>query len=398
MVDLNYPDTKRQKICLGLDRVRDCLGFLGNPQKNFKSILIAGTNGKGSVTYYLSQLTSNFTTLKTARYISPHLVLWSERFRINEKNVDDVLLEHISKKTLDKIKTFENKFDTTLTEFEIYTIIAFCLFAEQKVNIAFLEVGMGGRLDATNVVDSEDILCSVITNVSYDHMDYLGNTIEQIAFEKAGIVKENNFIVTGAEDVALGVISNQTKKIKAELVAVDTKDCEFYMDKNIKVALSAWKQILDNLNEVKDGNYEQFLRLLQFPGRFHFFEKERILLDGAHNPHAAIELRKLIEDKFSNKKVIYIVGMLDKDYESFIKNLIPKNSYVVCTKPDSRRTTSKELLLQSVLSNASSGDIAIDLAASIKLAKTKEHDIIVITGSLYLVGEAMKLLKYPPIN
>lgn len=386
-------DAERQKINLGLDRVRTCLEFLGNPQKNFKSVLIGGTNGKGSVTYYLSQLASNFTGLKIARYISPHLVSWNERFVINEKCVDDALLEQVSKKTLDKIKAFENESDVTLTEFEIYTIIAFCLFAEQNVDIAFLEVGMGGRLDAVNAIDSEDVLCSVITNVSYDHMDYLGNTIEQIAFEKAGIIKENNFIITGAEDLALQVVSSQAKKMKAALVIVDAKDCSFYKDKNIKVALSVWRLISNNLSEVKDGNYEQFLRSLQFIGRFHFFEKENILLDGAHNSHAAIELRKLIENQFCDKKIIYILGMLDKDYESFIQNLIPKNSHVICTEPDSKRKTDKNLILKCVLDNGSTGELAVDLATAIRLAKTKEHDMIVMTGSLYLIGEAIKLFN-----
>lgn len=386
-------DPNRQRIDLSLERVKSCLSYLGNPQKRFKSVLIGGTNGKGSVTYYLSQLASGFTGLKIGRYISPHLISWNERFVINEKPVESSLLERVSETVVEKIKQFEEKSNISLTEFEIYTIIAFYLFAQEKVEIAFLEIGMGGRLDATNVVDSEDVLCSIITNISFDHMEYLGNTIEEIAYEKAGIIKENNYVISAADKLALEVISDKAKKSNSKLLAIDTSDCGFYKDKNIKLALAAWDLISSRIGNVRAGNYKEFLNSLQFPGRFQFFEDQKILLDGAHNPSAAAELRKLIENKFGNKKIIYIIGMLDKDYKSFICNLLPENSYVVCTEPDSNRKTSKELISDCVLKSGSKAVTASSLMSAIELARKKEHDIIVITGSLYLVGEAMKIVK-----
>ena len=387
----------RQRIDLSLERVKSCLSYLGDPQKRFKSVLIGGTNGKGSVTYYLSQLASGFTELKVGRYISPHLISWNERFVINEKPLEDSLLKQVSETVIEKIKQFEEKSNTSLTEFEVYTIIAFYLFAQEKVDIAFLEIGMGGRLDATNVVDSEDVLCSIITNISFDHMEYLGNTIEEIAYEKAGIIKENNHIVSAAEKLALEVISDRAKKSNAKLLAIDTLDCSSYKNKNIKLALVAWDLISSQIDNVRMGNHKEFLNSLQFLGRFQFLEDQKILLDGAHNPSAATELRKLIDSKFGNKKIIYIIGMLDKDYENFIYNLLPENSYVVCTEPDSNRKTSKELISDCVLKSGSKAITASSLMSAIDIARQKEHDIIVITGSLYLVGEAMKILTSLPV-
>ena len=377
---------RRGVIKLGLERIKSCLEYLDNPQEKFKSILIGGTNGKGSVTFYLSNLLCKFTEYKVGRYISPHLVLWDERFVIDEKIVDHDLLENISKEALEKIASFENKTGERLSEFEIYTIIAFYLFAKEKVDIACLEVGMGGRLDAINVVSSQNTLCSIITNVSLDHMKYLGKTIEKIAFEKAGIIKESNYIVTGAEDKALQVIKDVSKKLNSHCIHVETNDCIFYQDKNIKITQTVWKLISQSIN------VEKFLSSLQFPGRFQYMEKHNLLLDGAHNPQAAYELRKLLDKKFKSKEIVYIIGMLDKDSESFIRNLLPNGSYVICTEPVSSRATKKEMLAECILRIAGKPILANNLLSSIEKAKVLEHDLIVITGSLYLVGEALELI------
>ena len=194
----NLRKQNRQTIKLGLDRIKACLDYLGNPQDKFKSVLIGGTNGKGTTTFYLSNLACKLTDYKIARYTSPHLILWDERFVINERIVDHDFLHSLSKETINEMLEFEKKNPQygQLTEFEIYTIIAFKLFASEKVDLAFLEVGMGGRLDATNTTSPENTLLSVITNISLDHTEHLGNTIEKIAYEKAGIIKENDYIVT----------------------------------------------------------------------------------------------------------------------------------------------------------------------------------------------------------
>lgn len=386
------------EVKLGLDRIKACLEYLGNPQEKFKSAIIGGTNGKGSVTYYLSNLACKYTNYKVGRYISPHLISWNERFVINEKIYPAEELKYFSEDTTHKIRDFENKTNSErkLTEFEILTIIAFSLFAKENVDIAFLEIGMGGRLDAVNVVSSSNTLCSVITTVSLDHMNYLGDSIEEIAYEKAGIIKEANFIITGASDAALEIIKQNAIKSNAILITSDLKNY-YYQDKNIEIALSAWDVISRQLNiSTTKKNTKNFLKTLCFPGRYQFINDRKILLDGAHNPQAAIELKKLIERDFSNKRIVFIIGMLDKDYKSFLSNLLLENSYVICTEPKSNRATDKTLLARyanSILSKSKTS-ISNNLDESILIAKRMKHDLIVITGSLYLAGEALKILKY----
>jgi len=381
-------------IKFGLERVQRCLKYLSNPQDDFKSVLIAGTNGKGSVTFYLSNLACKFTNLKIGRFISPHLISWTERFVINEKIVDEKLLNETFGEVTTKIKAFEADTNEMLTEFELYTVLAFYLFSKEKVDIVFLEVGMGGRLDATNVVSTENTLCSVITNVSYDHMEYLGDTLEKITYEKAGIIKENSFTITGATGNVLKVIEDVSIKQRSRLLCVKVNPDDDYKNKNIKIAKTAWGIISKKLHLKKDlTEIETYLKNLQFSGRFQYFKDEKILMDGAHNPEAAIELKKLLDKTFSNKEIVYIIGILNKDYKSFIENLMPEGSVVICTEPKSNRATKKEALAEYVSSKGFKSILANNLSGAISLAKSKKHDLILITGSLYLVGEALELIE-----
>lgn len=386
----------RQKIKLGLENIRLFLNYLGNPQYTFKSILIGGTNGKGSVTYYLSSLASRLTNLKIGRYTSPHLVSINERFVINEKIIDEENLNNVFKEIKDKLVLFEKQSINSikLTEFEIYTAAAFYLFAKEKIDLAFLEVGMGGRLDATNVVSPENALCSIITNISLDHINYLGDTVEKIAFEKAGIIKENNYVITAAQDKAFQVINNISAKLNSQVLHVENNENDFYQDKNIKLATSAWRIISKQIKTKETNlNIVKYLGSLKFPGRFHFFKDKKILLDGAHNPSAARELKKLLVKHFTNKKIVFIIGILDKSYEDFLGNLLTKDDIVIFTEPKSERATKKELLGQCTTEIGSLCSLAPDLTSAINEAKKINHDIIVITGSLYLVGEALDILK-----
>lgn len=386
---------KRQTIKLGLDRIKSTLEYLGNPQEKFKSVLIGGTNGKGSTTFYLSNLACKFTDYKIGRYTSPHLVSWNERFVINENIVMGKIIEETTYDTLKKIEDFEKKYPEygTLTEFEIYTAIAFELFAKEKTDLVFLEVGMGGRLDATNTVSTKNTISSVITNISLDHTKALGETIEKIAYEKAGIIKEENLIITGAEEPALTVIKKKSDESKTALFHVESDKEKSYVDKNINLSVKAWEVISKKI-KTNNNNSDKvaFLKGLQFPGRFHHIKEQNLLLDGAHNPGAAKELKKLITKDFTNKKMVYIIGILDKDYESFINDLIPENSSVICTEPKSGRATKKETLADCISKAGGNPILAYDVKDAIKKARILEHDLIVITGSLYLVGEALELI------
>ena len=384
----------------GLERIKACLNHLGNPQKKYKSVLITGTNGKGSVTYFLSNLACKVTDYKIGRYTSPHLISWNERFVIDEKLVDDESLEKFSYEILKKIEDFENKSNIErLTPFEIYTVIAFCLFERENVDITFLEIGMGGRLDATNVVDSEDVLCSAITSVSLDHIHHLGNSIEKIAYEKAGVVKENNDVVTGASGAALDVIKKEVKSLNSKLASLDFENDILYPEKNIETALAVWKVISGKIKTKKiDLDKKEFLESLQFLGRFQFLADYNILLDGAHNPAGAVELRKMLDKYYVSKKIVYILGMLNKDFKSFIKNLIPKDSSVICIEPKSERATSKEFLSNYLLECGCKAFLCKDLKEAIYKARKSDHDLISITGSLYLVGEALDLVSKKQIQ
>ena len=385
------------EIKFGLERIESFLEYIGNPQKNFRSILITGTNGKGSVTFYISNLLCKYTDYKIGRYISPHLISWSERFVINESIVSDTKLDEYSRFILHKTNEFEkiNPLGSKLSVFETLTAVAFYMFANEGVDVACLEVGMGGRLDATNVIKSENLLCSVITNVSLDHTHCLGSSVEKIAYEKSGIIKENNSIITAAQNEALDVITGKADELKAKINFVDVSLCKSYKEKNILITVEVWDIISTKLNLLKIEKEKRvdFLQSISFPGRFQIFPQEKIILDGAHNPDAAIELRRLIDSRCKDKKIIYILGMLNKDYTSFIKNLIPLSSRVVCTEPVSDRATKKESLVKTVAELGANPIEARDLGAAIEIARSNEHDYIVITGSLYLVGEALKLIE-----
>lgn len=385
---------ERCHINLGLERIEGFLNHIGNPQDTFKSVIIGGTNGKGSTTYYLSNLACKTTNYKIGRYISPHLIRINERFVINEEEVSNRKLNTIAKEVKKYVNDFEKRNPRLgkLTEFEIYTAIAFLIFAKEKVDIAFLEVGLGGRLDATNTIKTENLLCSIITNISYDHTDLLGRTIEEIAYEKAGIIKRKNTIITSAND-GFKTISSEAKKLNAKLIKVKTSNLKTYLDKNIEIAIRSWDFISKELKVKKDINKKQFLNKLKFRGRFQHLKKENILLDGAHNPGAAKELKRLIERDFKYKKKLFIVGFLNKDYKSFINNLISKNDYVICTEPKSNRATKKEIIETYLRNRNIHTEKTKSIKEALKLAKNKSFNLTIITGSLYLVGEALELLE-----
>lgn len=389
--------TNRNYIDLQLKRIKAFLGFIGNPQEKYKSIIVGGTNGKGSTCFYLSNLINSYSNLKVGRYTSPHLISWEERFTINEKIIKKEILNKIKKEIEEKLQAFEdqNKKLEKLTEFEIYTAIAFRLFEKEKVDIAILEVGLGGRLDATNVVSSQNTICSIITNISLDHTHILGKTIKKIAFEKSGIIKNKNIIFTGASSKALNTIKKAAKEKRSKLVSVKQDEKETYKEKNIKLTLKAWKYISKELNikKKKESKLKKILKSISPHCRLEYFKNENILLDGAHNPAAAIELKRYLDKQYKNCRISYIVGFLNKDYKTFLKNLQIKNNLIICVEPNSHRATDKELVLKEALKYSSNSFVNNSLKNAIKTIRKLDNNLMVITGSLYLVGESLKLLR-----
>lgn len=371
---------RESKVVLGLDRMKRALELLGNPHKKFPSVLIAGTVGKGHV----ASLVAEGIEMKCGLYTSPHLIRFTERIKIDGEEIPESELARLSR----EVEKVERKVE--LTYFEHATCIAFLWFAENQVEFAVLEVGLGGRLDATNVVEPE---VSVITFIGFDHENYLGNSISEIAREKAGIIRE--VAVTGTEGESLEVIRKSAKKcfVLGEDFSWGKKGDVFLFSgleslrgktdivapaglRNLALAVETLLLLNFKVNPAKA------LKGVKWPGRFHIVD--RFILDGAHNELGACALYEFLE-VIGKEKITFIVGMLsDKRHADFIRILKPKAKKFIFTKPTSDRAKPPEHLARFA-----DGIVAKDLRSALDISGDGE---VCITGSLYLVGEALKLL------
>jgi dihydrofolate synthase/folylpolyglutamate synthase len=461
-----------------LKRIKEFLDTIDNPQDSFKSIHIAGTKGKGSVCAFLAYILKE-SGFKVGLYTSPHLSDVRERIRILNLKASNLKPQALRKQKdndfegmipkhdlINLVKNLKPKIDEyskncphgALSFFEVYTTLAFEYFRDKKVDFAVLETGVGGRLDATNVVSP---LCCGITSLSYDHMDKLGNTLTKIAREKVGIIKKSPshqvilrqaqdtspkdtecrrsakspgkrlFVVTAPQDKeALAVIRNKAKQQNARLYEIG-KDISF---KKIKSHLP-WQQfrtygILGNLEDLRirllgshqlinatealgiilglrklyavkisdkclrEGLYKTF-----WPARFEIFPKPAlIVLDGAHNVDSIMILKDNLKEVFPDKSVILILGISqDKDIKGMCKEIVPIASKLILTRADSSRAASPEEILLYVKNYKEDKDIDVVFnikeALELALKGAKTDNIIVVTGSLFLVAEARDLLK-----
>ena len=370
---------------LSLENMNILLKKLKNPEQSLKAIHVAGTNGKGSVCAMLSSILKE-AGYKVGMYISPHLKDFRERFTINCKM--------ISKEELifcfEKIKPFI----TQQTFFEVVTAIAFLYFKEKKVDFLVCEVGMGGRLDATNVITP---LVSVITNIGLEHQDYLGDTIKKIAFEKAGIIKNNKPAVTAAKGPALEVIKKIAKEKNSELFIVKAPTTEFplrlngdFQRINASIAFETIKVLNNYYNlKIKKESIKNGLLKTVWHGRLEFISKS-ILVDCAHNPPAVSALKKeLLRIKKSYKKIILIFGVLkDKDHKKMLNELTPLVNYIIFVRPKIPRALDPIILAkQTKKENIVIEDVSSALAYAKK--QISKDDLILVTGSIYLVGEVI---------
>ena len=371
-------------IKLGLSNIRSLLEKLGDPHKSLKFIHVAGTNGKGSCCAMLSSVLQE-QGYKVGMYTSPHLVDFTERIKINNKN--------ISKKDIVRIMKMINPLLEAHTFFEVVTALAFRYFHDKDVDFVVAEVGMGGRLDATNVITP---LVSVITNVTLEHTDHLGDTIEKIAFEKAGIIKKGVPTVTAASGAALGVIKDVCKKRSSKLhVArvnrnVRTNLKGSFQIINASTCLDAVKILRDLGFEISQSAVTKGLSKVVWPARMEFIYRN-VLLDCAHNPAAIKLLAKEIE-KLKYRKLILVTGILkDKDKEQMVKSLNPLVDYFILAKPDISRASNPEDIAKFVRKDYT---IVYDVGEAVSLARrmAKKDDLVLITGSCYTVGEAMEYL------
>ena len=380
-------ELEKHGIKLGLYNIKLLLNKLNNPHKTLKIIHVAGTNGKGSVCAIIASILQE-AGFKVGMYTSPHLRRFSERILINSKE--------IPKKDIVRLYNKVKKYYKNQTFFEFVTAMAFLYFKQKKVDFLVLEVGLGGRLDATNVVDP---LISVITNIGLEHTDYLGKTISSVAYEKAGIIKRNKPVVFGYNYKALKVIKKVCKRKNSRLFLVKKSS-----QKNLKLNLKGDFQLdnaaialttIDTLKKfynikITKKNIKDGLIKVKWPGRFEFIEKN-VLVDCAHNPTGAFALRKeILKIKSNYKKIILVIGILkDKDIAGILKQLVPLANKVIITKAKINRAAEPKKLAEYIKKDFK---IIVDVKKALNYAKSiaQKNDLVLVTGSCFVVGEAIR--------
>ena len=399
-------------IKFGLDRILKATEYIGNPQHSLNIIHVAGTNGKGSVCAFIESILRH-QGYATGLFTSPHIINFEERFLINGKPIppDEWIDVYHS------IKGVINQF--TLTFFEVSTIIALEIFKRKNVDWAVIETGLGGRLDATNIVIPK---VAVITNVGIDHKEYLGKTIKKIAYEKLGIVKSGVPLVLGVqEEKAVYPLAHDICKAKdSPLFIVDSQDAinidihangsSFtYNSTKYCIPLKGIHQVYNALCSLKTMSliynknpeeYSEGIKNTFFPGRFQEknVEGKCIIFDVAHNPQAVKSLCNLLKYRYYNQKICIISGLMaDKDISTILNEYAKIAEKIILTCPKISRAADPNSIVKKMYSlNSNKIKIIFSVKEAVFYALSSFHGIICITGSFYTVGEAMSALCYDP--
>lgn len=427
-------ELKKRGSVPGLDAIEGLLEELGHPEDNLKVVHIAGTNGKGSIFAYLSSILIA-AGFKVGRYISPTISCYEERFQINGEYITKDELARLYNIVEEAMKREEEKTGLKPTLFEVETAISFLYFKEEKVDYALIEVGMGGRMDATNVIRHPEL--TVISSISYDHQAFLGDTLEEIAWQKAGIIKESCPVVLSENsDEVCKVIEQEATKKKVKCIEIKPMDYEVLSEtpygstflwkeqryetklpgrhqvSNAVTALAASeylfrkdyeknnarKAIAEELDEmnVKSAQQGGIIRTC-WPGRLEVLKKEPLFYrDGAHNPDGAKKLAAFLQKYFTNKKIIYIMGVLkDKEYKKMLRYLMPMAKEVYVFKPKNERGLSAQILADTIKEVA---DVSVTIESDVNAAvfraldTAKPDDVLVACGSLSFMEEMEDIL------
>lgn len=381
-------------INLGLERIEKILKLLKNPQDKVKIIHIAGTNGKGSVCAILANILK-CAGYKTGLYTSPHLVEYTERIKING---EDISKEDFAK-YIELVCNLADKNKIELTEFEILTAATFKYFADNKVKYAVIETGMGGRYDATNVCKKPFI--SIITPISLDHTDRLGDTIEKIAFEKAGIIKPKSIVITEISNKGFKFIKEIAEKQKAKFYVVANyvemnyrnntnyaviQDIKYefpllgqYQKGNLSLVIKALEHIKVSKEALKEG-----LKTVKWGARLEYIKEKNIIIDGAHNPDAAKELRKSLDYYFPKQKRTYIYSTINtKDYKEVARILFNEDDEIYFYEFNHKNAVTYSEYIQNVPFLKNIQKIKYDEINAI----LNKNGLKIVTGSLYMIGE-----------
>jgi len=404
-------------IKFGLSKTENLMAAMGNPHNGEVYIHIAGTNGKGSIAAFLSSILKE-AGYRVGLYTSPHLVRFTERFRVNGKEIS-------KKDVVDLVNIFREKIieDEPPTFFEFTTAMALQYFAQQETDIAIMEVGMGGRLDATNIIMPK---ITIISNIAMEHQFFLGNTLLQIAREKAGIIKPGVPLITGARRRKVVELFRNTCESKgAPMIRIGEQVRYRYGPsglnyyglwhkwKNLKIglqgrfqarnaatALAAAEQLSQLGFPVADEAFNKGVREACWPGRMHIIgDGPRILLDGAHNPRAMQVLAHTVKTEMEYDRLIVVIGVMeDKDTRSILKQIVSLADHVIYTRPKYSRAAEPSVLYGYGKLEHNSGQIVARLDKAIEKAKAMAgpSDLILICGSLFTVGEALSYLD--PVN
>jgi dihydrofolate synthase/folylpolyglutamate synthase len=391
----------------GLENPRQLAALAGNPQERLRFIHVAGTNGKGSTCAMLESI-YRAAGLRVGLYTSPHLVHFSERIQVNRQPVPDADLARLVEQLRGAIHGADRgQAPDAITFFEFVTVLALMYFAEQKCDLVIWETGLGGRLDATNIVTP---LASVITNIQFDHERWLGDTLAKIAAEKAGIIKPGVPVISSVEEpTALAVIQATAQRSESSLTVVTRADVQCAPLDRIKLPLLGGHQRLNaalalatvrSLRAqlpVSEKAMGEGLSSVRWPGRMQLIELpggRQLLLDGAHNPAGAATLRDALMEFFPGAKPALILGALaDKDCRAICEILAPLAPRVICAPVKSERTAAAEAIADICRRANSDAKVGASAGLAEALQAVAGEPFVMIAGSLYLIGEVMELLN-----
>ena len=404
-------------IKFGLSKTENLMAAVGNPHMGRAYVHIAGTNGKGSIAAFLTCILKE-AGYKVGLYTSPHLVRFTERFKINGQEISKEEVLALVNTLIEKIVPEEPP-----TFFEFITAMALLYFSQQETDIAVMEVGMGGRLDATNIILP---MVTVISNIELEHQFFLGNTLLQIAREKAGIIKPGVPLVTGERrKKVVEAFKNRCEEKGAPMIRIG-KDVRYrygalglsyyglgrrlgnleiglkgrFQARNAATALAIAEQLELRGFHIPERALKQGLKKASWPGRMHFMGAgPRICLDGAHNPRAMQTLAETVKTEVEYHRLIVVIGVMeDKDIKSILKQIVSLADHVIYTRPKYSRAADPQVLFAHGKPRHKSGEVVPELVQAIEKAKAMAgaSDLILICGSLFTVGEALSHLD--PIN
>ena len=411
---------KWQKSKPGLERTRELLRCLGNPEKKLKFVHIAGTNGKGSTAACCAAVLQQ-AGYKTGLYTSPYINRFNERMQIDGQEIPDDELEQI----VDVIRPYADAMEDTPTEFEVITAVAMKYFLDNGTDIVVLEVGLGGELDSTNVIDTPEV--AVITAIGLDHTALLGNTLPEVASAKAGIIKKGGLVCAyPADDDVTAVFENKCREVGASLTmtdmstlkvkAVELDGCTFdfgglkdvfvplagsYQPWNASVAITALRLMASRGWKITDDDILKGLAKVKWPGRFEVLMKHPVfVLDGAHNPHGIKATVASLKEHFGDRKLTFVMGvMADKDVGHMVDMIVPLADRIYTARPENYRAMdAMDLARELQLRGATALPCpSIQRAVDEAIAHEGPDGVVVALGSLYFSSDirqaAMKHVK-----